>query len=329
MKLILVITALSLLTNSSTLAQETTKQLRLNVVEHKIDSLKALKSLLKKKTIEIDSQINYLTQIRNKINFQKTYSSKDLFGTVTTDIHMRLTNDKMSDKIRKQSKVLILDYLPERKSFMVKHNRQIGYLSDSWIEQTTEIIQYKRTKKARATGISFKPIVTTTLVAGSLRDQPSLLGNEIIQIPAGSKIIVHDSYQKPYFKVLFKDKIGYLSYGSIKLTKPLQAIVDKTRTKQVVRRTFSREYGQYQNAEAIIRTHCAQEWPDDFRMRAYCEEQQREGLKQLRKGRPSDISEIDFKTVRTKCAQEWQTDFRMRAYCEEQQFEAIRKLRRP
>ena len=47
--------------------------------------------------------------------------SENLFGVVTTDVHMSLPHNKMSDKIKAKSRVLIIDYLPERKSFYVKH----------------------------------------------------------------------------------------------------------------------------------------------------------------------------------------------------------------
>jgi hypothetical protein len=84
-----------------------------------------------------------------------------------------------------------------------------------------------------------KGIETTTGIGGTLRDQPSISGTEIIRIPSNSKIIVYNWYQEPYFKVSFKEKIGYLSYSSINLTDPLKTIVGKTQTKKAVTRTSS------------------------------------------------------------------------------------------
>lgn len=35
------------------------------------------------------------------------------------------------------------------------------------------------------------------------------------------------------------------------------------------------------NAAAMIRSKCSSEWPDDFRMRDYCEKKQIEALREL------------------------------------------------
>jgi hypothetical protein len=71
---------------------------------------------------------------------------------------------------------------------------------------------------------------------------------------------------------------------------------------------------------SIIRPKCTKEWPDDFAMRAYCEQQQKNSLDAL--GRRS-MTTVDKRTIRTKCAKEWPDDFTMRNYCEEQQLKAL------
>lgn len=73
-----------------------------------------------------------------------------------------------------------------------------------------------------------------------------------------------------------------------------------------------------------IRPKCAKEWPDDFRMRAYCERQQQEAAVKL-SGRTMGAG--DRLTIRTKCAGEWPGDYRMMNYCEERQLEALASLR--
>jgi hypothetical protein len=78
-------------------------------------------------------------------------------------------------------------------------------------------------------------------------------------------------------------------------------------------------------AVAIIRQTCAKEWPDDFRMRAYCQDQQDKGLAALRQR--SMTGSPEHRTIRTKCAEEWPDDFRMRNYCEEKQLEALKVIR--
>jgi len=75
-------------------------------------------------------------------------------------------------------------------------------------------------------------------------------------------------------------------------------------------------------AAPMIRSHCAKKWPDDFRMRKYCGDQQNEGLRALRTRRMTGV----LAKIRSKCASEWPDDFRMRDYCEKQQIEALRKL---
>lgn len=75
-------------------------------------------------------------------------------------------------------------------------------------------------------------------------------------------------------------------------------------------------------AAAMIRSHCADEWPDDFRMRKYCEDQQYEGLRALRAREMTG----PLAKIRSKCASEWPDDFKMREYCEKQQLKALREL---
>lgn len=90
----------------------------------------------------------------------------------------------------------------------------------------------------------------------------------------------------------------------------------------------ARDPEEYAESEEVIERHCMREWPDDFNMRAYCMEQQRQAVAQLRQGRPSDIPEDAFQTIRRKCAREWPDDYSMRQYCEEQQFDGYRKVQR-
>lgn len=80
------------------------------------------------------------------------------------------------------------------------------------------------------------------------------------------------------------------------------------------------------DAEQIISQKCAEEWPSDFRMRSYCEGQQREGVATLQRDAPSDIGADAFRIIRGKCTEEWPRDFKMRAYCESQQYEGYRTI---
>lgn len=83
---------------------------------------------------------------------------------------------------------------------------------------------------------------------------------------------------------------------------------------------------EYADAEAVIRHHCEKEWPDDFSMRAYCIEQQRDALNKLKEGSPQNVPNDVFKGIRQKCASEWPDDYAMRVYCESQQLEGYRRV---
>lgn len=83
---------------------------------------------------------------------------------------------------------------------------------------------------------------------------------------------------------------------------------------------------EYADADAVIRHLCEHEWPDDFSMRAYCIQQQREAVAKLKLGRPQDIPEDVFTGIRRKCAAEWPDDYAMRAYCEDQQLAGYRQV---
>jgi hypothetical protein len=73
------------------------------------------------------------------------------------------------------------------------------------------------------------------------------------------------------------------------------------------------------------KTKCAREWPDHFRMRAYCEQRQKEGADSLAR---RSMTSTDERRVRAKCERDWPDDFRMRNCCEAEQLKALRSIRR-
>lgn len=81
-----------------------------------------------------------------------------------------------------------------------------------------------------------------------------------------------------------------------------------------------------EEVNAVIKAHCSKEWPSDFNMRAYCQEQQIEGYNELLKSAPAGMSASDFQKVKSLCEEEWETDYNMRAYCEEQQVDGYNQL---
>ena len=79
-----------------------------------------------------------------------------------------------------------------------------------------------------------------------------------------------------------------------------------------------------ENARPVIEAKCRQDWPDDFKMRKYCQGQQYTGLRALRS---RQMTGSTLSVIRDKCAGDWPDDFKMREYCEQQQLKALRSLR--
>lgn len=83
---------------------------------------------------------------------------------------------------------------------------------------------------------------------------------------------------------------------------------------------------EYPDAENLIRQRCQERWPDDFEMRAYCEEKQRQALAKLRHPNRTDVPEDVFRRIREKAVGKWPEDFEMQQYEEQKQLEAYQKL---
>lgn len=85
-----------------------------------------------------------------------------------------------------------------------------------------------------------------------------------------------------------------------------------------------------ENVEEVIKTKCAAQWPEDFRMQAHCIEQQQQAARLLTNTSdlPTAVS-TPSTGVRTKCAADWPDDFRMRAHCEQQQMKGLEALTQP
>ena len=81
------------------------------------------------------------------------------------------------------------------------------------------------------------------------------------------------------------------------------------------------------DVNSIIKERCAKEWPKDFNMRAYCQEQQTIGYNNLLTTAPTGMSDLDFQIIKKQCEEEWGTDYGMRVYCEKQQVEGWRAVK--
>jgi hypothetical protein len=82
--------------------------------------------------------------------------------------------------------------------------------------------------------------------------------------------------------------------------------------------------------EVVIEEKCAADWPDNYRMRAACIEQQQRVLnKSLSTPADAGLPPEDQTLVREKCAHEWPEDFRKRRVCEQKQIQGFQRLQSP
>lgn len=72
------------------------------------------------------------------------------------------------------------------------------------------------------------------------------------------------------------------------------------------------------------KTFCESEWENDFRMIAYCVNQQRKGAQELDRLRP-DLDDAMLERLAV-CESEWRQDMQMQAYCLGQQMSAREAL---
>ena len=84
-----------------------------------------------------------------------------------------------------------------------------------------------------------------------------------------------------------------------------------------------------QSAEEIIKKHCAQEWPNDYSMRAYCEKQQRKAaldLGDIMDSKRHGMPQQEFEKVLSMCWFEWMNDYSMTLYCLKRQIEGYAEV---
>jgi len=83
----------------------------------------------------------------------------------------------------------------------------------------------------------------------------------------------------------------------------------------------------YTDADKVIKQQAEIEWKDDYNMRIHYIEEQRAAIEILKKGKPADLTEIEFSRIRERAEHEWPLDYNMRLYEESQQIESLRKLK--
>lgn len=76
--------------------------------------------------------------------------------------------------------------------------------------------------------------------------------------------------------------------------------------------------------EEAVRARCASEWPGDFRMQAYCLDQDRRGFTQVEASRSG--LDAAMRSALDSCAAQWPAEWRMIAYCLDQQIDGRNAL---
>lgn len=85
---------------------------------------------------------------------------------------------------------------------------------------------------------------------------------------------------------------------------------------------------EFNEAEYLIKQQSEIEWADDYEMRMHYIESQMAALDKLKKLKPEDLTETEFKRIRDRAVREWPLDFEMRLNEEEKQIESLRKFKK-
>jgi hypothetical protein len=165
--------------------------------------------------------------------------------------------------------------------------------------------------------------VTLTFDRAQVTIQPSDV-NQLLTIRARelaksepSKIFVLNIVKRRYQETTSSPWTFTLASGAV-ITVPASAVNDMLTSD--LRQALRASPASLVDAKA----KCAREWPDHFRMRAYCEERQKEGADSLAR---RSMTSADERTIRAKCEKDWPDDFRMRNCCEKEQLKALRSIR--
>jgi hypothetical protein len=80
--------------------------------------------------------------------------------------------------------------------------------------------------------------------------------------------------------------------------------------------------------EEMLRDSCAMLYPTDFRRQADCPDDQRDALRELLKGRPSDVTQDEYNVIVKTCMGRSAYDMNWRLRCMQDQYAGLRKLKK-
>jgi hypothetical protein len=91
-------------------------------------------------------------------------------------------------------------------------------------QQISELNQKKNKLELENEFVEGTP-ATINFMGGTLRDKPSITGNDIFEIPPGDTILIFNWYENPYFKAAYKEKVGYISLSSLNNNAKIESII--------------------------------------------------------------------------------------------------------
>ena len=80
--------------------------------------------------------------------------------------------------------------------------------------------------------------------------------------------------------------------------------------------------------EELLRESCAMLHPTDFRRQADCPDEQRDALRELLKGRPSDVTKAENDIISLECWRRDSHDHNRRLACMQDQYAGLRRLKK-
>lgn len=104
-----------------------------------------------------------------------------------------------------------------------------------------------------------KKLTTMTISKGALRDDPSPVGNELLQVPQNSEIVLVAYHGNNYWKVMHNEIIGFVNGVFLVNSKEMREVKQNFEKDALeMRKTESREFLDY------LRQKCIEEYGEDI-----------------------------------------------------------------
>lgn len=111
---------------------------------------------------------------------------------------------------------------------------------ETLVERVSEL-QQKITEAKLKEGIEDANATKISGLGAKFRDKPSITGNIINELEKGDKVLVFDSFKKPYIKISHEGTIGYVSYSSLERNEYVSSIIYQMENKEKEQNRLKRE----------------------------------------------------------------------------------------